>query len=150
MISARKRAAQWPRLQQSLRADPNHLHALIELGNIYYDAEDHTSAVEYYRRALALAPANPDVRVDMAVSLFRTGQGEEAVRELQVALEHAPEHANALYNLWVINNQLGAHETAQEWGARFLAAHPEDPKGARIREFDDRWRAQPPPRGSGM
>src|ERR1035438_1561514 len=60
--------AQTKPLLQRLDADPKDVSALTEVGNIYFDASQWTTAITYYTRALNETPANPDVRTDMGIS----------------------------------------------------------------------------------
>jgi len=69
-----------------LQTNPKDVAALIELGNIYYDAGQWNDAIGYYTRALNETPANPDVRTDMGVAYFNGGDADRALKEFDRAL----------------------------------------------------------------
>jgi cytochrome c-type biogenesis protein CcmH/NrfG len=85
-----------------LRREPNNLHALIGLGNIYYQTNRDREAMANFEKALALDPSNPNVRTDLAVCLRRTGNCDRAVEELKKAIASDPRHPQSRYNLGVI------------------------------------------------
>lgn len=81
------------------------------LGFVAWDAfmrpEIPRSAVEQdlyrSRGAVERAPDDPLARVEYASALYRMGEVQDAIRELEVALEIQPGHPSALYNLAVIH-----------------------------------------------
>lgn len=88
--------------REILKKDPNNLQALINVGNLYFDARQDLLAIEHYRKALAIDPRNGNVRTDMAVCLRRAGKPDQAVEELKKAISMDPRHAQSRYNLGVI------------------------------------------------
>lgn len=88
--------------KEILRRDPNNLQALINIGNLYFDAGQDQLAIEHYRRALALDPRNVNVRTDMAVCYRRTGNPDKAIEELKKGISIDPKHPQSRYNLGVI------------------------------------------------
>jgi cytochrome c-type biogenesis protein CcmH/NrfG len=89
-------------LQARLVANPKDVSALIELGNIYYDASQWNDAITYYTRALNETPANPDVRTDMGIAYFNTGESDRALKEFDHALKDDPRHSQTLFNVGVV------------------------------------------------
>src|SRR5262245_51503292 len=76
--------AAMPALQQVLKAQPNHTVALTNLGAVYSDLGERDLATEHLRKALAAAPENPQIKLDLANALFQFGQ-QDAARELYAA-----------------------------------------------------------------
>ena len=68
-------------LRGRLARNPKDLAALVRLGDMEYDAQKFDRAHDYFARALALDPANPDVRTDDAVAQHMTGHDIEALGE---------------------------------------------------------------------
>ena len=66
----------------ALDANPKDVSALTELGNIYFDASQWTTAIGYYTRALNETPKNPDVRTDMGIAYYYTGDAIAPSRNL--------------------------------------------------------------------
>ncbi|TKD51325.1 tetratricopeptide repeat protein [Sphingomonas baiyangensis] len=60
---------------------------------------DAPAAIAFYRRSLALAPAQPHVRGNLANVLLADGQHGAAIAEYRAALALAPDHGDARVNL---------------------------------------------------
>jgi cytochrome c-type biogenesis protein CcmH/NrfG len=89
-------------LIEALNQDPNDYDSLVKLGNLFYDGQQFSSAIQYYERALAIHPENVDVRTDMGTAYFYGGNSDRAITELQTSLKYRPGHPQALFNLgWV-------------------------------------------------
>jgi cytochrome c-type biogenesis protein CcmH/NrfG len=89
-------------LLQKLNTSPKDVPTLTELGNIYFDASQWTSAIGYYTRALNETPRNPDVRTDMGIAYYYTGDADRALKEFDQALRDDPRHAQTLFNVGVV------------------------------------------------
>jgi cytochrome c-type biogenesis protein CcmH/NrfG len=85
-----------------LGANPRDVPALIELGNIYFDASQWPAAIAYYTRALNETPRNPDVRTDMGIAYYYSGDADRALREFDQALKDDPRHVQTLFNIGVV------------------------------------------------
>jgi cytochrome c-type biogenesis protein CcmH/NrfG len=94
--------AQAKPLQQRLNANPKDVSALVELGNLYFDASQWTAAIGYYTRALNETPKNPDVRTDMGIAYYYSGDPDRALREFDQALKDDPQHSQTLFNVGVV------------------------------------------------
>lgn len=94
--------AQTKPLLQRLETNPKDISALIELGNIYFDASQWPAAIGYYTRALNEAPKNPDVRTDMGIAYYYSGDADRALKEFDRALKDDPRHAQTLFNVGVV------------------------------------------------
>ncbi len=92
-------------LMEKLKADPNNAGLLANIGNIYYDAQQYPTAIDYYQRALKVEPANTGVRTDMATAYWYTGDADTAIAEFQKSLSYEPNKANTLFNLGIVEWQ---------------------------------------------
>jgi len=92
-------------LLENLKADPNNAGLLANIGNVYYDAQQFPTAIDYYQRALKLEPANAGVRTDMATAYWYTGNADTAITEFQKSLSYEPNKANTLFNLAIVEWQ---------------------------------------------
>lgn len=88
--------------EQILKKDPNNLKALVGLGNLYFDAENHQRAADYYQRALKIDPTNLNVRTDLGTAYFNIGMANSALAEYQRVLRVNPRHPRAHYNMGVV------------------------------------------------
>ncbi len=119
--------------------------ALVAQGNAYYDegqrawdqgnwdraAQMFTEAASFYERALALRPADTDVRTDLGTVYYYRGvlednpsQVEKAVRTWQEALSYEPDKPQTLLNLGIGYNYLGRSEEAVAVWQRVLEVAP--------------------------
>jgi cytochrome c-type biogenesis protein CcmH/NrfG len=92
-------------LIEKLKTDPNNVGVLANIGNIYYDAQQYPTAIDYYQRALKVEPANTGVRTDMATAYWYTGNADTAIAEFQKSLSYEPNKANTLFNLGIVEWQ---------------------------------------------
>ncbi len=92
-------------LLEKLKADPNNAGLLANIGNVYYDAQQFATAIDYYQRTLKVEPANAGVRTDMATAYWYTGNADTAIAEFQKSLSYEPNKANTLFNLGIVEWQ---------------------------------------------
>jgi len=92
-------------LLEKLKADPANADLLASIGNIYYDAHQYPTAIDYYQRALKVQPSNTGVRTDMATAYWYTGSADTAIAEFQKSLSYEPNKANTLFNLGIVEWQ---------------------------------------------
>lgn len=108
-----------------LKADPRNLDLLTSIGNLYYDAQQYSVAIDYYGRELQIKPSDAAVRTDMATAYWYMGNADTAIAEFNKALTYAPTNPNTLFNLGLVKWQ-GKHDSAgaiAEW-KKLLAANP--------------------------
>jgi cytochrome c-type biogenesis protein CcmH/NrfG len=94
--------AQVKPLLQRLDSNPKDVSALTELGNIYFDASQWSTAIGYYTRSLNEFPSNPDVRTDMGIAYYYSGDPDRALKEFDQALKDDSRHVQTLYNVGVV------------------------------------------------
>ncbi len=92
-------------LIEKLKSDPNDADLLASVGNVYYDAQQFPSAIEYYQRALKIQPTNTGVRTDMATAYWYMGNADTAIVEFQKSLSYEPTKPNTLFNLGIVEWQ---------------------------------------------
>jgi cytochrome c-type biogenesis protein CcmH/NrfG len=99
---ADKQAA--PLLAQ-LKSNPNDSGLLMQVGAIYHSRHQFKEAAGYYDKAAHADPKNVAIRSRLAASLYRSGDVDGAIVQLNQALTCDPKDANALYNLGMIKLQ---------------------------------------------
>jgi tetratricopeptide (TPR) repeat protein len=97
-----------------LELAPNDLDALRGTGNIYYDFEEYTKAIEYYQKYLALNPGDPNVRTDLGTMYLYTNEADRAIAEYQAVLAKKPEFFQAYFNLGIAYQEKGDPVKARE------------------------------------
>ena len=117
-------------LRARLKANPRDLAALVGLSDMYFDAGKFDQAIDYYTRALALDPGNPDVRTDYATALHQTGHDLESLKQLDIVLAERPKFLQALFNRGVVLRAIGRRTDAVAAFHAFIAAAPNDPRDA--------------------
>jgi tetratricopeptide (TPR) repeat protein len=70
-----------------LRAEPGHREALEMLGHALTRQGKHLDALEVDRQLVGMEPDNAYVRYNLACSLSNLGKVEEALKELEAAIE---------------------------------------------------------------
>ena len=90
---------------EKLKSDPNNPDLQAGIGNIYYDAQQFPTAIEYYQRALKAQPANTGIRTDMATAYWYTGNADTAIEEFKKSLSYEPTQPNTLFNLGIVQWQ---------------------------------------------
>ena len=73
-----------------------------QLGNLYFDAERYADASKWYEASLQIAPANPDVSTDLAVSYYYSNQVDKALAQFARSLEINPKHTKTWLNLGIV------------------------------------------------
>jgi tetratricopeptide (TPR) repeat protein len=84
-------------LKATLDRDPNNLAALVQLGNLYMDAQKFSDAAGYYERALKVEE-NPSVRTDLGICYKNIGRKDEAAAAFEQAWRNHPDQWQALFN----------------------------------------------------
>ena len=85
--------------QEVLEFQPNHAAAHINLGTLYYNRQDFTSAEKHYRAALEADPRYALAYFDLGNVLDETGRVQEGIQTYKMAVQLAPTYADAHYNL---------------------------------------------------
>src|SRR6185436_3579521 len=89
-------------LTATINSDPKNTTAIVQLANVYFDAERFTDAISWYEKALALDPKNADVSTDLGVSYYYTNRTEEALKRFEASLKINPKHTKTLLNKGIV------------------------------------------------
>jgi tetratricopeptide (TPR) repeat protein len=89
------------------------------------DPSKFEQAVEFYERALQLAPRDAVYRNDLARVYFDAGRYEEAIRHLRLSLEIDPKFHATHYNLGLVYLELGEKNKAEEHFKTALLLDPQ-------------------------
>ncbi|RPJ75148.1 MAG: tetratricopeptide repeat protein [Desulfobacteraceae bacterium] len=89
-------------LEKKTRDEPANASAWIDLGNIYFDADQHEKAIQAYLKALEIKPDNADVWTDMGVMQRKAGRPEEAVKAFDRAIAVNPKHEISRLNKGIV------------------------------------------------
>jgi len=84
---------------RNLRSPEDQSADLVKQGESERAHKNYGAAVEYFHRALELAPNNPDIRFLLAQTYLDTGQTDDAMKGYREILRIAPEHLDARLQL---------------------------------------------------
>jgi tetratricopeptide (TPR) repeat protein len=108
-------------LNAAVSAAPALAEAHSDLALVMLKAGDYQAAERYCRQAVTVQPKEPRYRVHLAEILESAGRDKEALDELLVAQEYAPEQVDILQQLIIKLDQLGMYAEALHIAERSLA-----------------------------
>jgi cytochrome c-type biogenesis protein CcmH/NrfG len=123
-------------LLEAVKQNPGDNDSLVKLGNLYYDAQQYPSAIQYYEQALAIHPENPDVRTDMGTAYWYTGNADKAIAAMETSLKYRPGHPQTLFNLgWIRWQGKADPKGAVEAWEKLLKTNPDYPQRKQVEEY---------------
>jgi cytochrome c-type biogenesis protein CcmH/NrfG len=144
-------------LIEQLKAKPDDASLMVQIGAIYHSTRQYPLAIEYYGKAVSVEPRNAAVRNKLATSLYRSGDVDGAIAQLNQCLAYDSNDANSLFNLGVIRweGKQDAQGAMAAW-QRLLKSNPRlnaDRKNAvkkMIAEVQSAAAAAPDPRSANQ
>lgn len=117
-------------LQTVAEKDPKNIESRVQLGNLFFDAEQYPQAITWYEQAFALNPADPNVSTDLGVAYYYTNQPDKALAQFDKSLATDPKHIKTLLNVGIVrafgkNDLAGAAKAWEE----VVAISPDSPEG---------------------
>jgi tetratricopeptide (TPR) repeat protein len=73
--------------REVVKAHPSDPEAFAHLGLIEAHKEDYKQAIQFYRKALALNPKFPGLRLNLGLAFFKDGDMENAIRQFEPLLK---------------------------------------------------------------
>jgi tetratricopeptide (TPR) repeat protein len=101
-----------PLLEQILAKDPHNLDAVLRLATSYSTLGEEQAALDTFKRAEAIAPGSPDVRVYAALHAARGKDWEKAAPALEEIVAKFPDRVPALEALEIIRERQQRFEEA--------------------------------------
>ncbi len=115
-----------------LEENPDKVEALVALGDLYFEADRVSEAIEVFERAEALEPRSVHILNDLGMLYQRRGDYDAAIEKFRSVLEVSPDHLSSLLNIGMIYRySKGDDEKALRIFQEVLSKNPE----ARIREM---------------
>jgi tetratricopeptide (TPR) repeat protein len=100
-----KADAQAAPLLAQLKSQPEDADLLSSIGNLYYDAQQYQTAIDYYTRSLKAKPTDASVRTDLGTAYWYLGNADSAIDQFNTALTYAPTNPNTLFNRGLVKWQ---------------------------------------------
>ena len=115
-------------LRAQIAANEDDVSAWSRLGAHYQEDGDKAGAMEAWSRVLTLAPGHAEALEQVVTTALTTGQQAQAMRAVELALEHAPDDPRVLGMVVLVDTQtrrdLGR---AMELAQRRVALAPDSP-----------------------
>jgi cytochrome c-type biogenesis protein CcmH/NrfG len=123
-------------IERMLKANPDNIGALIQLGNDYFDIGEYPKSVEAYDGALKIDPGNPEVITDKGVAYRRMGKSDESIKLFEKALKIDPGQTIALFNLGIVlrDDKKDLSGALKVW-KDFLEKAPDSPHAVMIKPW---------------
>ena len=114
-----------PRLTTILEKDPHNLDAALRLATAHSSLKQDAQALAAFRKAAAIAPRSPDVRVYLALHYARGTEWRQAVPMLERIVAESPQRQPAVEALARLKARLGEEAMQQGRTAESIAAFEE-------------------------
>lgn len=137
-------------LENVASQNPGDPQARVQLGNMYFDAEQYGQAITWYEQALKLAPNDPNVSTDLGVAYYYTNQPDRAIAQFDRSLSVDPRHVKTLLNMGIVR-AFGKQDlagAAKAW-EQVVAIAPDSPEGQAAKKGLEGLRNAHPETGSG-
>lgn len=89
-------------LEEAAAQNPKDLQPRVQLGNMFFDAEQYPKAITWYEQALALNPNDANVSTDLGVAYYYTNQADRALAQFDKSLASDPKHVKTLLNVGIV------------------------------------------------
>lgn len=105
-------------LERALAYRPADAKSQDLLAGVYFRLGVYPRSIEIWQRLVLTFPRDATLRVNLGLALFKTGQPEDALDQLERALALDPEHARAWGYVGLVQWRLGKLEEARDAFAR--------------------------------
>ncbi|MDX9786000.1 MAG: tetratricopeptide repeat protein [Desulfobacterales bacterium] len=125
-------------LEETVAKEPNNAAAWIELGNLFFDAQQVEKAIHAYETAVKIQPENADVWTDLGVMYRRKGDAKQALAAFNKAQALDPRHEISLFNAGVVlMHDLHQPQEAKAVWEKLIQVNPaaKTPSGQSVREL---------------
>lgn len=89
-------------LEAAAAQNPKDVQSRVQLGNVYFDAEQYSQAIKWYEQALTLNPNDANVSTDLGVAYYYTNQSDRALTQFDHSLSIDPKHTKTLLNVGIV------------------------------------------------
>jgi cytochrome c-type biogenesis protein CcmH/NrfG len=89
-------------LEDETAKNPQNEQTWIQLGNAYFDSDQHEKAIRAYQKALEINPNNADVWTDLGIMYRRSGKPQEAIASFDKAIAIDPKHEPSRLNKGIV------------------------------------------------
>jgi tetratricopeptide (TPR) repeat protein len=122
----------------------------VQLGNLYFDAEQYAEAARWYEEAIKLDPKDPNVSTDLGIAYYYQNQPDRALQQFEQSLKIDPAHSKTLLNIGVVRawGKQDLEGAARAW-ERVIEVAPNSEEAKRAKQGLDGIRSAHPDAGKG-
>lgn len=114
-------------LMASLDNEPNHLPTLMALGDQFMRKESWDRAAVFWKRALAVDPAQDQALNGLGVAYYNMDQFSDSAKQFERIIVLQPDNPRAHFNLGMLyKHYLNEPERARMYFERVLELNPDD------------------------
>ncbi len=117
-----------------LRTHPDHVDAMVNLGNALLELGSPARAEGYYRDALALDPDHVEANYNLANLFEERGELGNALLFFRKALQEDPDFADAHFNIARVYDVLDKRQAAREHWLCYLELEPHGEYAGKVRQ----------------
>ena len=74
----------------------------VQLGNMFFDAEQFSQAINWYEQAIKISPNDANLSTDLGVAYYYTNQPDRALAQFEKSLVADPRHIKTLLNVGIV------------------------------------------------
>ena len=101
-VALTDRSAMISALEDETAKNPQNGQAWIQLGNEYFDSDQHEKSIRAYQKALEIEPNNANVWTDLGIMYRRSGKPQEAIASFDKAIAADPKHEPSRLNKGIV------------------------------------------------
>lgn len=94
-------------LEEILAEEPDHIDALLRMGDVYVSEEEFLKATSYYQKAKAIKPENLETLFAIENVMEKSGRWSEALKYIEDILEIDDDNLSAMYRKRVLLERQG-------------------------------------------
>lgn len=115
--------------------NPNDTQPRVQLGNMFFDAEQYAQSITWYEQALKINPNDANVSTDLGVAYYYTNQPDKALSQFDHSLKIDPKHIKTLLNVGIVR-AFGKQDFAGAAAAwqQVVDVSPNSPEGQAARK----------------
>jgi tetratricopeptide (TPR) repeat protein len=137
-------------LESVARQNPKDAQPRVQLGNMYFDAEQYPRAIEWYEQAFALERKDTNLSTDLGVAYYYTNQPDRAIAQFEHSLSIDPKHTKTLLNMGIVRafGKQDLDGAARAW-EQVVAIDPNSQEGQAAKKGLEGLRSAHPPGATG-
>jgi cytochrome c-type biogenesis protein CcmH/NrfG len=89
-------------LESVAAQNPSDAQPRVQLGNMFFDAEQYAQSITWYEQALKINPNDTNVSTDLGVAYYYTNQPDRALAQFDRSLTIDPKHVKTLLNVGIV------------------------------------------------